>query len=696
MRKGSSSILAAFLTLSLLTGCGSAAQSSTAADTEAQSSSAADPEAQSTVVQDGSETREFTWPAEPAESTIYVEKIADMPEDFITGVDVSSYLSEINSGVTFYDYEGNALSPQDFFVFLHRCGINYIRLRLWVDPYDEAKNAYGGGNCDLQNVTEMGKLASDAGMQVLIDFHYSDFWADPSKQYAPKAWAGMDIDTKAQALSDYTTESLKALLDDGVNVGMVQLGNETTGGMAGESSWPKMLRLFDAGSKAVRQVAEDKGQDILIAVHFANPERAGKYKNFAYQLASKHIDYDVFASSYYPYWHGSLENLTGVLKEVADTYDKKVMVAETSYMYTWEDGDGSGNTESKETVGSDWDYAVSQQGQADVISKVTRAVLDTGAGIGIFYWEPAWIPVQVWNGEESVYKENQKIWETYGSGWASSFSGDYDADAAMYYGGSAVDNQALFDFEGHPLESLRTFEYLRRGANAPLAVTRAVVEDFLGPAGEIPALPETVSVEFNNGTAEDVPVTWKEEDLLAAAEGGAGTYTINGTYEAAGQMLDISCQAILNTKNYLADPGFEDTSTASWTITVNSGNDPVAIENDLNNVRSGNGCLKFWAEQEQDFEVTQVVHLEEGTYRLGGYLEGGDAGESPEFYIYLRQGDQIWRQDTFVTKWQVWENPEITDISVAGECDVTVGIVVKVPGKAWGAFDDFYLYRIDE
>jgi len=533
------------LVLALLTGCGQGGTDTTADPAE---SPAASEEAENAGdVTDQAEE----MPTGPVESSIFVEAVKDLPEDFITGFDVSSYLTERNSGVHFYDYDGKELSEEGFFTFLRSCGVNYIRLRLWVDPYDEAGHAYGGGNCDLTNVTTMGKWATDAGMKVLIDFHYSDFWADPSKQYCPKAWEGMDIDAKAQALSEYTVESLNALLDAGVDVGMVQIGNETTGGMAGETSWPKMLQLFDAGSKAVREVSAAKGKDIGIAVHFANPEKEGKYKNFAYKLSAAHIDYDVFASSYYPYWHGSLENLTAVLKEVADTYDKKVMVAETSYMYTWEDGDGSGNTESRETVGSVWDYAVSEQGQADVISKVTRAVLDTGAGIGVFYWEPAWIPVQVWNGEESVYLENQKIWETYGSGWASSYSGVYDADAAQYYGGSAVDNQALFDFEGHPLESLRTYLYLRIGAVAPVSVSRAEVEPLLGAAGEIPEVPKTVTVEYNNGTSEEAEITWKEEDLQAAAEGGAGTFTVNGTYEAAGETHAISCQVTLNTKNYV-------------------------------------------------------------------------------------------------------------------------------------------------
>ncbi len=110
-------------------------------------------------------------------------------QDFLEGVDVSSYLSLKNSGVKYYDYDGNELGNVEYFTFLKSRGVNYIRLRVWNDPYDSDGNGYGGENNDLASVITMGKWASEAGLKVLIDFHYSDFWADPAKQKAPKAWA---------------------------------------------------------------------------------------------------------------------------------------------------------------------------------------------------------------------------------------------------------------------------------------------------------------------------------------------------------------------------------------------------------------------------------------------------------------------------------------------------------------------------
>ena len=172
------------------------------------------------------------------------------------------------------------------------------------------------------------------------------------------------------------------------------------------------------------------------------------------------MDYDVFASSYYPYWHGTIENLKNVLNNVKETYGKQVMVAETSYTYTQDDTDFHPNT-----IGEDGGYEkpfpFTVQGQANVVADVIRAVNDIG-GLGVFYWEGAWISVGG-NREENAAK-----WEKYGSGWASSFAAAYDpADAGVFFGGCACDNQALFDRNGKALESLKVFKLIRKETKCP-------------------------------------------------------------------------------------------------------------------------------------------------------------------------------------------------------------------------------------
>ena len=196
--------------------------------------------------------------------SIYLEPVEHLPEDFILGMDVSSVLAQERSGVVYRGFEGQ---EQDVFKILAENGVNYIRVRVWNDPFDAEGHGYGGGNCTIDTALEIGKRATRYNMRLLVDFHYSDFWADPGKQKAPKAWKDMDLDKKAAALETFTRESLQKLWSAGVDVGMVQVGNETNGAMCGEKEWSAIVKLMAAGSKAVREVYPDA----LVAVHFANP-----------------------------------------------------------------------------------------------------------------------------------------------------------------------------------------------------------------------------------------------------------------------------------------------------------------------------------------------------------------------------------------------------------------------------------------
>ena len=266
---------------------------------------------------------------EPVKADVSVKAIQGLSDDFIGGMDVSSMLSLEESGVTFKNANGEV---EDLFTLLKESGVNYVRLRVWNDPFTADGQGYGGGNVNADRALTMAKRATAAGLKVLIDFHYSDFWADPSKQQVPKAWKSFegDVDKTADTIYDYTKQTLTTFKQAGVDVGMVQVGNETTAKIAGISGWDGMSKVFSAGSKAIREVLPEA----KVVIHFTNPEKAGTYATYAKQLSNHNVDYDVFASSYYPFWHGTTENLTSVLKNVASTYKKDVMVAETSWAYT--------------------------------------------------------------------------------------------------------------------------------------------------------------------------------------------------------------------------------------------------------------------------------------------------------------------------------------------------------------------------
>ena len=222
---------------------------------------------------------------EPVKADVSVKAIQGLSDDFIGGMDVSSMLSLEESGVTFKNANGEV---EDLFTLLKESGVNYVRLRVWNDPFTADGQGYGGGNVNADRALTMAKRATAAGLKVLVDFHYSDFWADPSKQQVPKAWKSFegDADKTADTVYDYTKQTLTTFKQAGVDVGMVQVGNETTAKIAGISGWDGMSKVFSAGSKAIREVLPEA----KVVIHFTNPEKAGTYATYAKQLSNHNVD----------------------------------------------------------------------------------------------------------------------------------------------------------------------------------------------------------------------------------------------------------------------------------------------------------------------------------------------------------------------------------------------------------------------
>lgn len=362
----------------------------------------------------------------------------------IRGVDISSIISIENAGVKFFSDSGQ---EQSIFQTLSEHGVNYIRVRIWNEPNDGNGHSYGGGNSDLETAAEIGRLAAQYDMKLLVDIQYSDFWADPGKQTRPKYWQQHDHETLKGEIYKWTSWVLQYITENGGDIGMVQVGNETNCFFCGEKDMYKICDLFASGNKAVR----DFDKNILIAHHFANPA-SGYYDWYAQVMNECKLDYDVFATSYYPYWHGTTENLTKVLRGIGEKYNKYVMVAETAYPYTDEDGDSFGNAVTSRSSGVDLKYSISVEGQAQCLTDVFQAVANCGSrGIGVFYWEPAWLGVP-----DISWEQQKQLWDRYGSGWATEYAREYDKEVTSS-GGSSYDNQALFDFHGKPLESLDVF-----------------------------------------------------------------------------------------------------------------------------------------------------------------------------------------------------------------------------------------------
>lgn len=607
-------------------------------------------------------------PEGPVDAGIVVHKVENMPEDFFAGVDISSVLSLEESGVVFRDASGE---PADVFEVLADAGVNSVRVRVWNDPFDAEGRGYGGGNVDTDRAVEIGERATAAGMSLLVDYHYSDFWADPGKQTVPKAWADFSAADKAVAAGAFTEQSLGEFRAAGVDVAMVQVGNETNNGVAGVTAWPERAAIFQAGSQAVRTVFPEA----LVAVHFTNPERAGNYATIAAELDRLGVDYDVFASSYYPFWHGTPENLTSVLAHVATTYDKKVMVAETSWVRALEDGDGHPNVIRTDQTA----YPVSVQGQATAVRDVIQAVADVpgGAGIGVYYWEPAWLPV----GPPDQLEANKLLWEQHGSGWATSYAGPYDptGDTAANFGGSAWENQALFDYQGTPEESLNVFAYARTGATAPREVVSVEQPSVTVTAGEAVVLPDTVAVTYNTGETEEVAVTWSgAQDWIR----GAGTYAVSGTTSAGPTTATVTVQA----QNYVVNPSFE-SGAAPWTISGTgaavTGDDPF----------DGSRSLHFWDGSAYTFNVTQTLTgVPVGDYVLSAHAQGDAMGGS----LTLQATTDTTASALFaLSGWRQWTNPQVP-VTVGQDGTVVVRIAANLPAGAWGTIDQVVLGTVAE
>lgn len=664
------------LVLGSLTGCGNQEQDTGSSDTLVTSRDSASAGVTNITT--------FPLPESPEESTIFVEPVDGISDDFYRGMDASAVLALENSGVKYYNFDGE---KQDVFMTLAQAGVNYIRLRVWNDPYDENGNGYGGGNNDVATAIALGQRATKYGMKVCIDFHYSDFWADPKKQFVPKAWEGMDIEEKSDALYNFTLESLTQLLDAGVDVGMVQIGNEINNGMSGETDPANIRKLLTAGSKAVREAAVNSGKEILVAVHYTNIDDMKKLDTLLTGLQVKEIDYDIVGLSFYPYWHGTMDDLKNAITHIRNTYGKKVYVAENAYCYTAEDGDGSANSvEGTDDLAEG--YSASVQGQANEVRDVCAAASEAGAE-GVFYWEGTWIPVG------PADADNSDLWEKYGSGWASSYASGYDPkDAGQYYGGCSWDNQAMFDFTGHPLASLNVFKYLKYGATAPLAVDSIPEVTVACNIGTDPELPDTVSVIYNDRSEAQVPVIWNTDDVAAIDTKNGGNFTVSGTLEDG---TEVTAAVTVDRINYVQNPSFEDADTSMWTVNYSGETDPTDYQVKAADAHSGEVAFHFWSgSADMDFSIEQsFTDLEPGTYELSAFSQGGDLSDNASMDLYALVDGRELTAPFKLTTYADWQNPVIPEIKVT-DGSLTIGVRYKCNVNSWGTLDDVTLYKIAE
>jgi arabinogalactan endo-1,4-beta-galactosidase len=607
-------------------------------------------------------------PTIPSAVEFHVNPIDGLGPDFIMGADVSMLGQIEASGGKYYDHG----VEKDCLEILRDHGVNWIRLRIWNDPTDEDGKPLGGGNNDLDRTIEIAARAKALGLKFLLDFHYSDWWADPQKQNMPKAWVELDSDELNQAVYDYTTEVIQTLADAGAMPDMVQIGNEVNGGMLWPSgkTWGQgsekvggydgFAELLKQGIQAVRDNdpnSADPEKRVRVAIHLADGGNNELYRSVFDELIARNVDFDVIGLSYYNFWHGPMERFISNMNDISKRYQKDIVILETAYAYTLADSDGYPNLlgGGDKDIG---DYKPTVQGQATAIRDVMLAVAEVpnDRGLGIFYWEPEWTAVE-------------------GAGWATGQ-------------GNAWENLAMFDSDGDALASMDVFNQVRPeygGVSfAPLAMEVYATVIYV-PLGETPELPSTVKVVYSDDAIRDVAVAWEAYDPALLDE--VGNFTLKGTVEGTDRQAIITVYTG-SPKNYAENPGFENGLTA-WVLDGSSS--AVDVSNETQNVYDGGYALHYWAEGPFEFTVSQTVTgLEDGTYTFSVWMQGGGE-DTIQLYVSDYGGDTL-AVDVVNTGWQEWQNPVIEDIAVTtGQC--TIGLRVISDGGTWGFFDEAGLFQ---
>lgn len=334
-------------------------------------------------------------------------------EGFYYGADLS-YVNEMEDcGAV---YKNQASEEEDPYVIFSNAGANLIRVRLWHNP-DWTDYS------DLEDVKKTISRAKAEGMEVLLDFHYSDTWADPETQEIPAAWVDQIDDTEAlgQLLYDYTYNTLQELANENLLPEIVQVGNETNGMILqqGELEWPidweRNAHLLNQGINAVRAISEEQDSQIGVMLHIAQPENALWW--FEQATDNGLTNYDWIGLSYYPIWSEyDLSNVGDALRTLIDTYDKHLMVVETAYPFTMDNADQANNILNNNALIDG--FPASPQGQLDYMNQLASEIAEAG-GEGLIYWEPAWVSTGC-----------STLWGT-GSHWDNATMFDHDKQATV-------------------------------------------------------------------------------------------------------------------------------------------------------------------------------------------------------------------------------------------------------------------------
>lgn len=593
-------------------------------------------------------------------AAVQVNPIENLSTDFIKGADVSITPELERNGTKFYD---NGIE-QDGLTILKNHGVNWIRVRIWNNPYVVGPEGVGGGNTDEAKAIEMAKRAKALGMKVLVDFHYSDFWVDPGQQKKPDAWKNDSGDKLVDDVYAYTAKVMQDFNAQGVTPDMVQVGNELNNGML----WPEaqltednpngykfLAKLLNAGLQAVHD--NDKDNKVKTMIHLAGVD-VNLYHTFFDNLIVKNKvnDFDIIGMSFYPFWHGTMDDLKNTMNDVSAKYNKDVIAVETAFGYTLEDADFEKNNfgTNEEKVGG---YKATVQGQATGLRDVmaTVASVNDNRGLGIFYWAPDWVI-------------NEKV------GWKSNG------------GGNGWDNLTLFDTKGNALESMDTFNLVSDPNNQYIepqvtAINTVDVKDVSLYSNV--DLPQTVGVVYSNDAVKNMSVKW---DVAKPIFAKPGNYTISGTVEGLAQKAIANIE-VKNKMNLVLNGNFENETLNGWDIV----GDSSAINLAWNQGDVRDKCaMHYWNNKPFNVIIKQKLKgLSDGKYTLSCWTQGN--GLASKYQLFVKQNGVEMTTDIKDDGWNRWHQTSIKNIEVKNG-EVEIGFILNGRPDTWGSIDDIEFY----
>lgn len=593
-------------------------------------------------------------------AAVQVNPIENLSTDFIKGADVSIMPELERNGTKFYD---NGIE-QDGLTILKNHGVNWIRVRIWNNPYVVGPEGVGGGNTDEAKAIEMAKRAKALGMKVLVDFHYSDFWVDPGQQKKPDAWKNDSGDKLVDDVYAYTAKVMQDFNAQGVTPDMVQVGNELNNGML----WPEaqltednpngykfLAKLLNAGLQAVHD--NDKDNKVKTMIHLAGVD-VNLYHTFFDNLIVKNKvnDFDIIGMSFYPFWHGTMDDLKNTMNDVSAKYNKDVIAVETAFGYTLEDADFEKNNfgTNEEKVGG---YKATVQGQATGLCDVmaTVASVNDNRGLGIFYWAPDWVI-------------NEKV------GWKSNG------------GGNGWDNLTLFDTKGNALESMDTFNLVSDPNNQYIepqvtAINTVDVKDVSLYSNV--DLPQTVGVVYSNDAVKNMSVKW---DVAKPIFAKPGNYTISGTVEGLAQKAIANIE-VKNKMNLVLNGNFENETLNGWDIV----GDSSAINLAWNQGDVRDKCaMHYWNNKPFNVIIKQKLKgLSDGKYTLSCWTQGN--GLASKYQLFVKQNGVEMTTDIKDDGWNRWHQTSIKNIEVKNG-EVEIGFILNGRPDTWGSIDDIEFY----